>query len=270
MSVATTEHPEHARLTQIVRGWYTQSWPELGYVVEDTAYGLVGWHVSAPSAIRVTLRDVSAADVPAMLAALRARYGAGPLTALVERPADDATLGPALVAAGSAPGVGESFLAHVGPPPEVAPPPELRIEPITPATLDDWVTVKLQGFANSDAAPDPARAADERAARAAELAGGAVLLLARWSGEPAAALAGYDGPERFAFSMATRVPFRKRGIASALLSTFARDGYARGCRAILLNADPDDTPIQLYRRLGFTDEVYWRRRYVLPGAHDHR
>ena len=39
--------------------------------------------------------------------------------------------------------------------------------------------------------------------------------------------------------------------------------YARGCRSILINTDVNDTPIQLYRRLGFTDEIYWAQGYIL-------
>ncbi len=46
------------------------------------------------------------------------------------------------------------------------------------------------------------------------------------------------------------------------------DGYAKGRRSVLINADPDDTPVQIYRRLGFTDEVYWRRRYRMAGLGD--
>jgi hypothetical protein len=32
---------------------------------------------------------------------------------------------------------------------------------------------------------------------------------------------------------------------------------------VIITADEADRPIQLYRRLGFTDEVYWRGTYVL-------
>ena len=54
-----------------------------------------------------------------------------------------------------------------------------------------------------------------------------------------------------------------QGIARRLLCDAVAEGYARGCRSVLINTDEKDTPTELYRRLGFTDEIYWTQEYVL-------
>jgi ribosomal protein S18 acetylase RimI-like enzyme len=83
-------------------------------------------------------------------------------------------------------------------------------------------------------------------------------------GEPAAVIGWYEEPkDRFVFQLGTRVPFRMRGVARRLLCDAVAEGYDRGCRSVLLNTDVDDTPIRLYQRMGFTDEVYWTQEYIL-------
>lgn len=44
--------------------------------------------------------------------------------------------------------------------------------------------------------------------------------------------------------------------------TDVRRHYDRG-RVLIINVDPEEGPIDLYRALGFSDEVYWRHRYHL-------
>jgi len=58
-----------------------------------------------------------------------------------------------------------------------------------------------------------------------------------------------------------------KGIARQLLCQVIADSYDNGCRSVIINTDPTDTPIQWYNRLGFTDEVHWRRTYLFdPSA----
>ena len=57
-----------------------------------------------------------------------------------------------------------------------------------------------------------------------------------------------------------------KGIAKILLDFVLADSHAKGCRSVILNTDPADTPINWYRRIGFTEEVYWHRRYSYPPA----
>jgi ribosomal protein S18 acetylase RimI-like enzyme len=63
--------------------------------------------------------------------------------------------------------------------------------------------------------------------------------------------------------LATRVPYRGRGIAQALLAAYIDDSAERGCRSVMINADEDDWPVGLYRKIGFSDEVLFHSRYVL-------
>jgi ribosomal protein S18 acetylase RimI-like enzyme len=69
------------------------------------------------------------------------------------------------------------------------------------------------------------------------------------------------------FILGTRAPFRHRGIAQAMLARWAASSSAAaGSRSLLINATDGGAPAALYRRLGFTDEVYWYSKYGLRTA----
>jgi ribosomal protein S18 acetylase RimI-like enzyme len=178
----------------------------------------------------------------------------------------DATLGPALIAAGAAADKSNIHLAHVGPCPERFQLPGITVEHVTADTLMDYVLVKLKGFANSEDAPSVEDVEKELAVRQSELASMGRFLIASVNDEPAAILGYYDGSDRLIFNLATRTPFRMRGIARHLLCQVVADSYDQGCHSVVINTDPDDTPVKWYRRLGFTDEVYWRRGYRFDPA----
>ncbi|MGH3273067.1 MAG: GNAT family N-acetyltransferase, partial [Streptosporangiaceae bacterium] len=78
-------------------------------------------------------------------------------------------------------------------------------------------------------------------------------------GESAAVLAHYPGEDDLVFILGTRTPYRHRGIAQAMLARWA-DG-TMGSRSQVINASDGGAPAALYRRLGFTDEVYWYSAY---------
>ena len=154
------------------------------------------------------------------------------------------------------------YLAHVGEPPRVKPLPNVSVERVSAALLKEFAIVKLKGFGNSEDEPSAARVAQEVASRAAELRGSGRCMLARVGNDAAAILGYFGGNDRLVFNLATRVPFRNAGVARLLLSTVLTDAYRRRCRSVIINTDPADTPINWYRRLGFTDEVYWYRSYL--------
>ena len=255
-------HPQHDAIAATLRSWYTSAAPSMGVRVERRPFG--AYMRSSQDDGEVTVRDAGPEDVPALVADVRAYYGAATVGIYLDDRRADAALGPALVAAGCTRAGAETHLVHVGATPAVRPLPGVVLEPMTEATIGEWATAKLQGFASSEEVPDPRRLAAEVAMRRAELAGEGRFYFARAGHEPAAILGYYDGADRHIFLLATRVPFRNQGIARWLLSRAIAEAYADGCRSILINCDPDDTPIRLYRRLGFTDEVYWRRRYEPP------
>ena len=129
--------------------------------------------------------------------------------------------------------------------------------------MTEFAIVRLKGFANSENQPTDEQIAREVAIRRAELNGSGRFLIARIGREPAAILAYYAGIDRLIFLLATRLPMRQRGIARHLLAHVIADAYDSGARSVIINTDPQDTPIQWYRREGFKDEVYWYRSYVL-------
>jgi GNAT superfamily N-acetyltransferase len=256
-------HSHHHELRATVQRWYTASDPNMGYEAVKRSWGVALRNRDAPQYGQATLRVITPQDVPACIADLRHVYGDAAVMVLVDDPECADQLNQPLVAAGCVRGPQEVFLAHVGSAPNAHPIACVVVEPVTATNLHDYAVTKLKAFASRETAPFPNYINAEIALRSAELRGEGRFLLARWDGEPAAIIGWYDGDDVFIFQVATRVPFRKRGIAQSLLLHVLHDAYARGCRSIIINADPDDTPIQLYRRLGFTDAIYWRRRYML-------
>lgn len=73
----------------------------------------------------------------------------------------------------------------------------------------------------------------------------------------------HRGNDQLVFSLATRLPYRHRGIAQALLSGWACAGLQNSGRSLMINADEEGRPAALYRRMGFIDEVYWYQKYEL-------
>jgi ribosomal protein S18 acetylase RimI-like enzyme len=75
-------------------------------------------------------------------------------------------------------------------------------------------------------------------------------------GQLVAALGLFDdggGVARY-HSIETHPDFRGRGLASALIRFAAEEAFARrGVTRLVIAADPDDSPIRLYRSLGFAD-----------------
>ncbi|HEX8996706.1 MAG TPA: GNAT family N-acetyltransferase [Ktedonobacterales bacterium] len=254
-------HPEHAAIATTVRGWFSESAPEMGYQRERRRYGVYGRHAAAGG--EVLLRDLALAEVDDCLRDARDYFVGAESTIYIEDRALDAALRPALLARGCVAVDTQSYLAHVGPLPTADPMPDLALEDVTDATLDAWVVTKLRGFASDDAQPDAEVIATQTALRRAEMADVGRLRLARIAGDPAAVLGWYEDADRFIYNLATRLPYRQRGIARYLLCDFLAESAARGSRSTLINADTAGTSITLYRRLGFIDEVYWRAKYRL-------
>jgi GNAT superfamily N-acetyltransferase len=260
-------HAEHDRVAEEVRSWYRTSFPEMDYHVERRRFGFYGRNDSSPGSGRIVVEALSPRDVPELLKDARQYFDAHQQPPAIDIWLDDQgadrTLGPDLVAAGCSRRGATIYLAHVGSRPTVPDRPDVTIEQVSAATLKDFATVRLKGFANSENEPSDEQIAREVAIRRAELNGSGRCLIARLGGEPAAILAHYVGNDRLIFLLATRVPMRKRGVARQLLLRAIADAYDSGCRSVIINTNPEDTPIQWYRREGFTDPVYWHRSYVL-------
>lgn len=174
----------------------------------------------------------------------------------------DERIGPVLVQSGCTPDVAEVFLAYTEGMPLLASESEdLSVEAVNEVTLEEAVRTERKGFANSEAKPDPEELRRRLTLCRAEMRGQSRFLLARVAGEPASVVGFYEGEDRFIHHLATRVPFRRRGIASRLISEVLAGARERGCRSTIISAAENGHPVGLYRSLGFTDEVYWRREY---------
>ncbi|MCY3898074.1 MAG: GNAT family N-acetyltransferase [Caldilineaceae bacterium] len=261
-----TVHPAHDDLVREVRSWYICDFPALGKVVARSRFGYYSRIQHTDYRDIHILEPFDHAEAPAFIADVRAFYGRRRVHIFTHGQAVDAQLSHALEQAGCARGAGNLYLAHVntGQPPKAESGPG-RIEPVTPGNLRDYSVTKLKGFAGSEEEPDPAAVEADMAVRRAELDAGGAFLIARLGGEAAAIIGFYEGPDRYIFNLATRAPFRHQGIARQLLSRVLADTYAQNKRSLLINTDPDDTPVQFYRRIGFVDEIYWMRKWLWEG-----
>jgi GNAT superfamily N-acetyltransferase len=256
----SSTHPEHDAVAREVSGWFTTSAPEIGYEVSGHWYGYQAG--LGPAQARVILRVDDPGQVPAALAEARAAGGARALTIWVDDRERAARLDAALRRSGGQPAEAITHLALVGPVTGRAGPGHLVVESIDDAGLEQWATVKLQSFGDTESAPAPGRLAQEVAARRGDRAL-AECQLGLLGGEGVAVLVYYRGRDQLVFNLATRVPYRHRGIAQAMLTRWVDAGTASGCRSLMINATEGGRPAELYRTMGFVDEIYWYRRYEL-------
>ncbi len=257
-------HPEHDAVSREVRRWYNSAVPEIG--LDGAAHWFGFACMIGPDRARVVLSIADPAEVPAALAAVRATCAADSFILMVDDRDRAGRLDAALRAHGCSYMESTTFLALTGP--MVSPaqgPDRLEVARIGIAELETWARVKLQSFADSENAPAADVVAAEVAARRGEQPL-AEYQLAILDGEPVAVLAHYPGTDDLVFILGTRTPYRHRGIAQAMLARWA--AAAAGGRSLIINATVDGAPAALYRRLGFTDEVYWYSRYELSRPAD--
>lgn len=250
-------HPEHQQLSKDIRHWFSHSHPEMDYLMEERPFGLY-WNTA-----EVSVRGVGAGQVGEFLADVKAYYAQRPVLIYVDDREADAALGPALCAAGCEPADTEVFLAHVGPVGTAARRPDLAFEPVTQANLYDFEVARLKGFAESEDEPAVGELYAQFSRRRAEMTRGGGGMLARAGGEAASTVWWYErGGDIIVLFMATRLPFRRQGIGEALLVHAVERAYGRGSRSVMINVLVENSrAYRLYQRLGFTDEIYWRRRY---------
>ncbi|MBN1371313.1 MAG: GNAT family N-acetyltransferase [Anaerolineaceae bacterium] len=142
-------------------------------------------------------------------------------------------------------------------PPDLQPAPPvpglevLELAPDSPAAdLRGFALAQRQGFNPQD--PAQAGQSEEDELRRNLQANGWQAYLGRIAGEPAAAAICFqpiDGICELA-GVATRAPFRRRGIATYLTWLATRDAFARGAQTACLTAE-DERAGQVYRRIGY-------------------
>jgi len=262
-SERSMHHPDHDRLIHEVPRWYRVSSPEMGYHTEERKMGFYSRNAKASHGKtgRVTVKDITSAHVEEFIFDLQQYYGIGTVQVYVDDREVNTQVHGALIDLGCVEENAQSYLAHVGSVAEVPPVPGLKIEPMDSGNLSEYARVKLMGFADSEAEPNTTVLASETSLRRAEMEGSGEFLLARVGNEGAGIVGLYVKRDRLIFQLATRTPFRRKGIGKHLITSVLLDAYRQGNCAVIINADPTDTPIEMYRQLGFTDEVYWRQGY---------
>jgi len=257
-------HPEHERLIRTVPEWYHQTFQKMGYIAERRDFGyytrnLISRH-SANN--RANILDLSPFQVRAFLDDLRHYYHHQPVQIWIEDRDTNRKLKNSLLKCGCVTGLASTYLAYVGSVPALIPIDGLIIEKATQDTMREYVKTRLMGDDNTEAEPFGELLEVEIILRLAEMEGEGCFNLAKIGNESVAVIGWYDiGADRLIFQVATRIPFRNRGIAKYLILDALFDAYQEGRHSVIINADPTDTPIQFYRRLGFTDEVFWRQAY---------
>jgi GNAT superfamily N-acetyltransferase len=253
-------HPDHDAVRREVRRWYTESVPEIGLSVVAEHYGFLTGG-SSKDRRRLLLTVESPDAVAPALDSAAEFFGSFDFEIWVDDRARVDRLAGALGAAGWEPGLATTTLALLGPV-RAGPGPEgLALEDVSSVTqLEEWSATKIRGFADDEAPPTAEQVAGEVAGRRAEWPV-CRYQLARLGGDPVAVLGHYTGSDQMVFSLATRVPFRHRGIARTLLARWSEEPGDTPVRSRLINCDDGGRPEALYRRLGFTDEVWWYRRY---------
>jgi hypothetical protein len=240
-----------------VRSWYTTSTPEIGLSVVAESFGFLSSDWSQRK--RLILTVDSPDDVAPALARGADFYGTSAFEVWVDDRARAERLTAALSSSGWPPAHATSVLALVGPIRAPARPDGLAVEDVVNAAeLSEWATTKIRGFASDEALPTRQQVESERLGRQVEWPV-CRYQLARLGAEPVAILGLFTGGDQMVFNLATRLPFRHRGIAQSMLARWSME--AEPVRSRLINCDDGGLPQALYRRLGFTDEVYWYRRF---------
>ncbi len=260
-------HPAHEDLVREVRSWYIQDYPSLGKVVARRRFGYYS-QISQTGYCDVHIVEpFDPSEAAAFHADVCAYYGRRRVLIFTHGQAVDSQLTEALDRAGCARGSAKLYLAHVnGRGSHAAGPGAGRIEPVTHRNLLEYQIAKLKAFADSEEEPDPAAVEAGMKIRRAELAADGTFLIARAGDEAVGIIGWYEGTDRYIFHLATRVPFRNRGIARQLLSHLIEDTYALDRRSLLIATDPADSPVLFYRRMGFVDAIYWMGSWILDGS----
>jgi GNAT superfamily N-acetyltransferase len=254
-------HPAHEDIAATLRSWHTTSVPEAGIRVTETWYGYLS-NADGDEWPRVLLTIDRPDDVPAALASVRSSWDAPEYVVWVTDRARRSRLDPELRVAGCEPVKATTHLTLVGELHARPGPDALVVDDAGKFRLREWAEVKIKSFEDTEGDPTATQLECELAVRARGTAL-ETLALVRLGKEAVGVLGYYAGADQLVFNLGTRVPYRRQGIAQAVLARWAAEGRAEGCRSLTINADDPGRPAELYRRLGFTDEVYWHMRYRL-------
>jgi GNAT superfamily N-acetyltransferase len=257
-------HQEHENVASIVRHWFHDSFDEMGYAAVPRQWGTY-W-----SNGQVYVAGLDVTDMDRFFEDLRTYFaeGAGSILTHLDNPEDEKALGPALSETGCAGPATERFLAHIGEPPDEAINSLIRMVPVTSENLALFADTKLRAWTDSEPEPADEALQAEIKRRQRELEGTGWGLVALMNQVPAGFIWCHEDPTRIRWirQLATRSPFRKQGVATAMIKACLATAYPAGNIAVVISVDPANrTAFDLYQRLGFSDRVYDLYTYTLSG-----
>jgi GNAT superfamily N-acetyltransferase len=257
-------HQAHDRVATIVRHWFHDPFEGMGYSAVPRQWGTY-W-----SNFRVYVSGLQASEVGRFVDDLQIYFPdwAKAITIHLDNPEDDATLGPALIEAGCIGPSTEIFLAHVGSSPNHQAGSAVRLVPVGEENLVSFADTKIRAWAGIEDEPGSEVLQAEIARRKRELAGSGRGLLALVDDVPAGFLWWHEDPSLVGWisQLATRLPYRGRGVATRMITACLETAYLAGYIAGVINVDPaNQGASRLYRRLGFVDPVYHLRSYTWSG-----
>jgi len=250
-----------ADIARGIRHRYRGARPGPREAFENGTYGIYSRQLDHPSLDSVLIESISKEQLPDLWREAQTRFGSKSVRVYVDDWRLDAELEPHLGTEGCNRSCEMIYLAHIGEPPCVEQVENLTVERASADTVREYEVVRAKSFADSEVEPDPEEVTANAGGIAADL-GETHLLLGRVEGEAAAIAGWYEGTDRLVFHLATRMPFRNRGIARHLLSHVIQETYTSDHRSVTIFKDPEETPVSFYRRMGFTEEVYWQARYL--------
>ena len=251
-----------AEVSDSIRAQYRGSEPGGGWTFERRRYGVYAQNASDPDIDAVVVDDIRAIDVPGLLQEMRAMFGLRPARIYLDDRELESSLQPALEANGCQRTTELQYLTHFGPCPSGTALPGLSVrEATTEAELRAYEIARLKALGDSDATPNEEEVTANLRGRISSL--GSCRYLIGWLGDEPATLVGwYEGLDRLIFNLATRLPYRRRGLARHLLTCLIEETQeSPEYRSLTIFTNPDDGPIAFYRDMGFTGEVYWQARY---------
>jgi hypothetical protein len=256
-------HEEHDAIREVVRGWFTTSAPEIGYMVTARDFGILGSAFGrTPARLIVTTDDATAARAALHDAWEQSDHAT--VTVWIDDRARFALLDEVLKKSGCKPVRSTTHLALVGNIRAAPGPPSLCLESSDAERLALWATCKIKCFDDSEEEPNEEKVSREIAVRQSELAL-ARLNFVTVDAEPVGVLGYYSGHDQLVFNLGTRVPFRHRAIAQSALALWVSRASRDGARSMMINATEGGRPEKLYQSLGFTDEIYWFAAYTFNG-----
>jgi GNAT superfamily N-acetyltransferase len=245
----------HDTIANLIRGWWHNPFEDMGYSAVVRQWGTY-W-----SNCQVYVSDLPVTQVDPFLDDLRAYFPdcAHSILIHLDTEEDKARIGPALINVGCDGPAREIFLVHTM---EHTPLPKvnaIQLTPVSEQNLEVFSDTKLRAWRSSEEKPNDHELQAEIERRKRELRGSGRGMLAMVDDAPAGFIWWYDESShvRWIRQVATRTPYRNRGVATRMLVNCVQIAYQAGMIAVVISVDPDNhTALKLYSEMGFSHSVY--------------